>query len=80
MTTNVPKQGLQTRSSSRTRFSKIANLMDEAEIEMLAYVAFPPEHWQKDWSNYPLERLNKGIKRRINVVGAYPTRCLLRGW
>jgi transposase-like protein len=40
----------------RARFPKLAELMDEAEEDVLAYAAFPKEHWQKIWSNNPLER------------------------
>ena len=49
--------------------------MDEAEADVLAYLAFPPEHWRQIWSNNPLERLNKEIKRRTAVVGIFPTRA-----
>jgi len=46
--------------------------MDKAEEDMLAYAAFPAEHWQKIWSNNPLERLTKEVKRRTEVVGIFP--------
>jgi putative transposase len=39
---------------------------------VLAFLHFPQEHWRKIWSTNPLERLNKEIKRRTNVVGIFP--------
>jgi putative transposase len=56
----------------RHRFPRLSELMDEAEEDVLAYTNFPTEHWQKIWSNNPLERLNKEVKRRTNVVGVFP--------
>ena len=57
----------------RPRFERLANLLEAAEDAVLAYLAFPREHWRQIWSTNPLERLNKEIKRRTDVVGIFPT-------
>ncbi len=54
------------------RFPKAAELMNDANTDVLAFTAFPDSHWRKIWSNNPLERLNKEIKRRTNVIGIFP--------
>src|SRR6202521_3847947 len=53
----------------RVRFPRLAELLDAAETDVLAYLAFPAGHWRQIWSNNPLERLNKEGKRRTDVVG-----------
>ena len=56
-----------------------AELLDAAKDDLLAFTEFPPQHWQQIWSTNPLERLNKEIKRRTNVVGTFPNpEALLR--
>jgi putative transposase len=54
------------------RFPKAAEILAGAESDVTAYAAFPRAHWRKISSTNPLERINKEIKRRSNVVGIFP--------
>ncbi len=70
-------QWRQVADSLRKRFAKLAALMDEAERDVLAFMTFPTDHWSKIHSTNPLERLNKEIKRRTNVVGIFPNEAAI---
>jgi putative transposase len=59
------------------RLPKVAALLEDAEPDVLAFYAFPAEHWPKIRSTNPLERFNREIGRRTDVVGIFPDEASL---
>jgi transposase-like protein len=59
------------------QFPKVEAMLIDAADDVTAFAAFPPGHWKKIWSTNPLERLNKEIKRRTDVVGVFPNPAAL---
>ena len=58
---------------------KVEAMMQEAKEDLLAFTSFPQVHWRQLWSTNPLQRVNKEIKRRTDVVGVFPNpEALLR--
>jgi len=74
---NIEKQFSEVTTMLARSHQQVAAMLDDARPDRLAFAAFPQRHWRQIWSTYPLERVNKEIKRRTDVVGVFPNPAAL---
>jgi putative transposase len=63
------------RSYSGELLASVRDPRRSCAADLLAFAAFPSEHWRQIWSNNPLECLHREIRRRTDVVGIFPNRA-----
>lgn len=71
------QQWRQVADNLRPKVDELATLIDAAEADVLAFMTFPKELRTKLHSTNPLERINKEIKRRTDVVGIFPNEAAI---
>lgn len=59
------------------QFPQVKTMLLDAAADITAFADFPPAHWKKIWSTNPLERLNREIRRRADVVQVFPNPAAL---
>jgi hypothetical protein len=65
------------REHIQKQFAEVAAMLDDTRPDLLAFAGFPHRHWGQIWSTNPLERVNKEIKRRTDIVGVFPNPAAL---
>jgi len=74
---HIEKQFVEVTTMLGRSHPKVAAMLDDARPDLLAFAGFPQRHWRQIWSTNPLERVNKEIKRRTDVVGVFPNPAAL---
>lgn len=74
---HVQKQFAEVTTMLNRSHPKVAAMLDDAQPDLLAFASFPTRHWRQIWSTNPLERVNKELKRRTDVVGVFPNPAAL---
>ena len=74
---HIQKQFIEVVAMLGCSHPKVAVMLDDARHDLLAFAGFPQRHGRQIWSTNPLERVNKEIKRRTDVVGVFPNPAAL---